>query len=121
MSFTFYKVLHILGLLMTFLALGGVIQHFINEGDKNHRWKIGAAVTHGLGLVLVLISGFGMLAKKPYLWPYPGWAFAKLGIWLLLGGALAAAIRLKGAGRVIWGGVLGLGAVAAYLAVYRPF
>lgn len=120
-SYSVYKIMHLAGILMIFLALGGVAMHAINGGTAQHSWKKGAALTHGIGMLFTLVGGFGLLARLGMVTGLPGWAYAKLGIWLLLGGALALFIRKKGFAKKAWFGVLILGVLAAYFANYKPF
>jgi hypothetical protein len=117
-----YKLIHILGILMIFLSLGGQINYAINGGSKDQNtWRKAAGITHGLGLVLVLFGGFGMLARLGIRWPWPGWVFGKILIWVLLGGLVGVATRSPGAGRGMWYIVLLLGLLAAYFAIMKPF
>ncbi len=61
-SYSVYKVIHLLDVLMVFLALGGVTMHFINGGGKDHSWRKPIAITHGLGLLRALVGGLGLRA-----------------------------------------------------------
>jgi len=57
-SYAIYKVIHLVGILMIFLALGGVVTNAINGGTKNHLWHKPIAFTNGIGLLLSLVGGF---------------------------------------------------------------
>ena len=120
MSLLAYKVLHILGILLAFYALGGLTLHYLNGGSKesNRSAKLTAA-THGFGLVVIFISGFGLLHKAGYGWPL--WAVAKIGIWLLIGAMVALVRRMPEHAKLFWFLVPTLGAVAAWLALFKPF
>ena len=64
MSYEVYKIIHLLGLSMVLMSLGGIILHSINGGSKgSNTFRKGAMITHGVGLFLLLVAGFGMLAK----------------------------------------------------------
>jgi hypothetical protein len=120
--YTVYKIMHLLGILMLFLAFGGVINHAINGGTKaTNTWRLAAALTHGLGLVLALVGGFGLLAKLGVTWPWPGWVLVKLGIWLLFAAVAGLAARSAVLGKGLWWLLLLLGALAAYMAGVKPF
>ncbi len=122
MPYTVYKIMHLLGILMLFLAFGGVINHAINGGAKaTNAWRLPAALTHGLGLVLALVGGFGLLAKLGITWPWPGWVLVKLGIWLLFAAVAGLAARSAVLGKGLWWFLLLLGALAAYMAGMKPF
>ncbi|MEM7582455.1 MAG: hypothetical protein AAF560_03670 [Acidobacteriota bacterium] len=115
MSPSWYKVLHIFGVLMTFGAMGAMIMQAMS-GSRGNRAL--AAITHGIGLVLVLFSGFGMIAKLGY--GFPAWVIIKLVIWLLIGGAIALIRRMPQQAMLFWWALPVLGAFAAYLAIYKP-
>lgn len=120
MPYEFYKVLHIVGILMVFLALGGAALAGTAGLGKDHPWRKPLALTHGLGMLIVLVGGFGLLARLKFTgWPWPGWAVLKLVIWILLGGLLVLAKRQQG-GRIAWWIALLLGGTAAYLAIFKP-
>lgn len=120
MSYGVYKIIHLTGLMMTFLALGGVLLHGINGGGDLKARKFASAM-HGIGLTIALVGGFGLLARRGIAFPWPGWVFVKLGIWLVIGGLLTAIIRKPDAGKGFWALIVGLFATAAYMAVYQPF
>ena len=80
-----YKNLHLLGVLMIFVALGGLILQQIQATTREQIWRKPVAITHGIGMVLALVGGFGMLARLGIFWPWPGWVLGKIIIWLVLG------------------------------------
>lgn len=121
-SYSVYKLVHILGILVLFLALGGLTLHAANGGDRsaNHRRKMVMA-THGIGLFVILLGGFGMLARLGVTAGMPGWIWAKLGIWVLLAGLVMLPYRFPVLARPLWLIVPVLGTAAAYMALYKPF
>lgn len=122
MPYAVYKIIHLLGILMLFLAYGGVILHAINGGTKaTNTWRKTAAITHGLGLLLALVGGFGLLAKIGISWPWPGWVIVKIVIWLLFAAVVGVATRSAAVGKGLWWLLLLLGALAAYMAGVKPF
>lgn len=78
-----YHILHLLGLIFVFIGFGGLLS---SEGSKK------AMKWHGIGLVISLVSGFGMLAKMskglpegaPSLYTQH-WVIVKIVLWLVLG------------------------------------
>ena len=121
-SYSVYKVVHLLGVLMVFLALGGVATNAINSGAKKHAWSKAIGITHGIGLVLSLIGGFGLLARLGIIQGgFPGWVSAKLTIWILFAGLIAVIPRKPLWAKGIWPLIIILGGVAAYLAGSKPF
>ncbi|MEE2786350.1 MAG: hypothetical protein VX589_03360 [Myxococcota bacterium] len=114
-----YKVIHLVGIGMLYTALGGATLNAILDGEKKHGARRMVMVTHGLGMFLILLGGFGMLHRGGYGWP--AWAIAKMVIWVVLGGAVAMLYRNPTLNRLVWWlGILLLGG-AAYMAIMKPF
>ena len=121
-SYSIYKIVHLLGVMMVFLSLGGVIMHLINGGGREHFWRKPVAITYGIGLFLALVAGFGLLARLGVIHgTLPGWVLAKLGIWLVFAILVGVLIKKKSWAKPVWIISLLLGGVAAYLAGSKPF
>ncbi|HRC84159.1 MAG TPA: hypothetical protein PK413_00965 [Thermoanaerobaculia bacterium] len=118
MSIELYKLLHLLGVVLLFFALGGFALRAFSGGSASEDGRKIAAITHGVGLVLLLVSGFGLLAR--YGLGFPTWAMVKVGIWLLLGGAIALLRRMPWYAAIWWVVVPLLGLTAAYLGIFKP-
>ena len=117
MSFEFYKIAHILGLLLLFSGLAMALTMKMAGIPFQGSAKKMAFISHGVGLLIMLIAGFGMLAKMGLMGGLPGWVYAKLGVWLLLGGSVTLA---KKKGQIGWPLLvlfIGLGTTAAWLAI----
>ena len=117
MSYAVYKVLHLLGLMLLFFALGGYTLKGKPEAKSE---RILLAVCHGVGLLLMLVAGFGLLARLGFKGA-PGWAWAKVGVWLVFGAAPMVIKRTPERVRPIWAVLSWLGTLAAYLAIAKPF
>lgn len=121
MPYTFYKVLHILSLILLFSGLISLLTLTWSQAELKPQIKKFAFITHGIGLFLLLLSGFGLAARLGLVQGLPGWIHAKLAIWLLLGGSIVLAKRFGRLGFlnavIFWT----LGTLAAYIAVYKPF
>ena len=63
MSYEFYKIIHILGLVLLFFSLGALIFHSLSGGEKKFALRKFLMIQHGIGLLLVLTGGFGLLAR----------------------------------------------------------
>ncbi len=119
MSVLVYKILHILGILLAFTALGGATLRALAGTSEDAPGRKLAGITHGVALLLILISGFGMLAKLKL--GFDLWVWLKLVIWLLIGASIAAIRRLPSQAAIFWFALPVLGAAAACLAIYKPF
>ena len=119
MSYEFYKIAHILGLILLFQALGASV--ILGDAVKGAPWQRAVNIGHGLGTLLMLVAGFGLLARLGLTAGFPGWIWAKLAIWVLLAAAPFVARRLPSGARMLWGATIGLGFLAAFLAVAKPF
>jgi len=120
MSYLAYKLIHLVGVALLFAALGALVVRQLGgtpPAPKDRGGRL-AGTTHGIALVLILVSGFGALAKLGL--GLPGWAWAKLAVWLLLGASLVAIRRLPSAALWLWWLLPLLGGVAAWLALYKP-
>lgn len=114
-----YKVFHILGFFLVFSALGGTtIATLLGRADDARARRL-TGVSHGVGLLLILVSGFGMLAKLGL--AFDGWVFAKMGIWLILGAAAFLIRKRPSWASLFWFVLPLLGACAGFLALYKPF
>ena len=67
-SYEVYKVLHLVGVVCVVAALGGVAVHAANGGQRqgNVVRRVVSAL-HGLGLLVILVAGFGQHDHHPVL------------------------------------------------------
>ncbi len=115
MSFSTYKLLHMMALMMLFLALGAGFFLGKNPEAKKHPLFVPTMASHGVALLILLVSGFGMLARLGILGDLPSWVWLKGVVWILFGGLLVLIRRLPNQGRILWLLALVLGCVAAFL------
>ena len=119
LSYEFYKIIHLLGISLVVMAVGGILLFTINGGTKvSNTFRKGAMMTHGIGLLLVLVGGFGLLARLG-IHAIPFWAAGKLVIWLLFGALVGLAYKPNLA-RKLWVAVPALVVAAAALAIMKP-
>lgn len=119
MSYAFYNTLHIVGIMLVFMALGATVLHAANAGtrEQNPSRKLVAAL-HGVGLLVIIVAGFGMLAKTGGMAAgLPGYIHPKLLVWLCLGAAPVLVSRKPGTAKAMWLVLPLLGAVAAYFGI----
>jgi hypothetical protein len=123
MDYPLIKLCHLVGIMLLFLGLGGMVfGASVGFGPATKKLRRAAAMLHGLGLLLILGSGFTMLSRLGLLQgDPPGWVKAKLFIWLLLGGSIFLAARYSRAIWLLLAVWLALGAAAAYLGLYKSF
>lgn len=117
MSLIAYKLLHLLGVFMVLTGIGAMAFHAAAGGAATARKA--AMILHGVGMVILLVAGFGALARLGA--GFPGWVWAKLVLWLLLGGAVMVPYRRPELARLLFWLVPILGAVGGWLALAKPF
>ena len=118
--FLVYKTFHLVGVMLTIVALGGMAIHAANGGTRDQALtRRLTTATHGLGLLLVLVAGFGMLARLGGS-VGSGWVLIKLVIWLVLGAAAVVPYRRPQFARALFLIVPLLAALAAIVAITKP-
>ena len=74
MDYNFYKITHLIGISVLALGVGGMMA----GGEKRKTF----AMLQGIGLLVMLVTGFGLLAKLGL--GYPHFAMVKTALWLLI-------------------------------------
>lgn len=118
MPYATYKLLHVVGLTCLFLGMGGLL---LGVRFERSREQTISAILYGLGLLAMLVAGFGMMARLGIQWPWPGWLIAKLGVWLTIGALPLLAHRRIVPRGPAWPVAAVLGGTAAWLAIGKPF
>lgn len=119
MDYPTLKIIHLAGLAMTFMGLTGILAIRMT-GQAPLAKRLIFHFSHGLGLLMLLVTGFAMAAKLGIHSP-PGWLKGKMVIWLLAGGSMVLATRFsRFAGAILIFFIL-LVATAAWLAIDKPF
>ena len=77
--------------------------------------------THGTGLLISLVGGFGLLARLGLTGGLPGWVYLKLAIWLGLGMSPILLYKRPQTAKAVWFILIVLFISAAYTARYKPF
>lgn len=122
-SHAFYNVVHIVGIVLVMSALGAVAIHALNGGTRQANAARGlVAALHGTGILLILVGGFGMLARLGFLHGsnFPVWLWVKLAVWVTAAVLLYIPYRRPALARPIYLALPILGGLAAYMAIYKP-
>jgi hypothetical protein len=121
MSYSFYKILHVFGIAMLLVSLGGVFVHAANGAEKNANVvRRLVLILHGIGSFLILLAGFGLLARLGETSGFPGWVWPKLAIWAALSAAIAIPYRSTVAAKLLFVFTPILVFLAALFAVLKP-
>lgn len=128
-----YKVVHYLGIFILLTALAARLGRLAGStptavepvpgGPAPDPWKRRLGIAHGAALFLILLGGFGMLARLDITHGLglPGWIWAKLGIWTLLGAAVFVARRSPSLSGRLLVVMPVLAVLAGVIALYKPF
>lgn len=115
MSYSVYKIIHILGLVLFF-------SQFALAAGRTGKNTLQTILT-GVALVMILVSGMGLLARLgiSHNFGWPLWVKAKFGIWLVIGfsGHFVLKRFARFASAYYWAIFFLLG-LAAYFANYKP-
>ncbi len=114
LSYQTYKVIHLASIFI-FLSGAAVLLLARPEGKA---WKM---IT-GISSLMILVAGFGLLARLGLTSGMPPWVVAKIVIWLIVTGmGHIVAKRFPGAAVKAYWATMILAVFAAYLAVVKPF
>ena len=112
----YFKFAHLIGLMMVFIGIGGFIA-MSSTTDSEKRRLFG--ILHGLGLVLLLLAGFGFLGVAKM--GTPAWAWIKTALWLGLGAfPVLAKRRLLSEPALVVISLI-LGGALAWLGLFKSF
>jgi hypothetical protein len=118
MSYEFYTMLHVTGVIFLFSALGVLAA---TAGATRTPLRRAASIAHGVALAVILVAGFGLLARLGFFGNIPGWAWTKMVLWLVLGASVVLLKRKPEWALGLWLSVAAVGGIAAMLAVIKPF
>jgi hypothetical protein len=124
-SHQLYNVVHIVGITLAVSALGGAALLVMTAGTRDVRSSRRLlAILHGIGAFLVLLGGFGMLARLGMtqgVGSFPGWLWVKIAVWAIVAAALFLPYRVPAIARPLLLALPVLIGLAAYMAIYKPF
>lgn len=119
MPYLAYKIIHYLGLFALVTTAVTALARGARPDTFEDPWRKRLGMLHGISLFLVLLGGFGMLARLGL--GMGGWVWAKIAIWLIFGALLTVGRR-----SAAWSGRLlvlvpVLAALAGIIAYTKPF
>ncbi|MEX2570266.1 MAG: hypothetical protein WD737_03105 [Gemmatimonadota bacterium] len=126
LSHQFYNLVHIVGLVLLMSALGGMALSASSAASGGTRGSKGMRRVifglHGLGVFLVLLGGFGMMARLGIVQgtSWPGWVWVKTVVWGVLAVAAFLPYRFPRTALPLLLLLPVLGGLAAYMAIYKP-
>jgi len=110
MDYTTYKIIHLIGVAALAMGVGGMMA----GGEKRKLFSI----VQGIALLVMLVSGFGILAKLKL--GFPHFAIAKTVLWVVIGGMPVLLRKLKVPTIVGIAVSLTLVGLMAWLGVIKP-
>ena len=113
MNPSFYQVLHIVGISMVFLGYGALLARSMAAPENVSIRKLGS-ITSGIGLLLILVAGFGLIPKLGHSYTET-WILVKLIIWLILGGLIVLINRKPQLAMLLWCLLIALSATATIM------
>jgi hypothetical protein len=116
-SYSAYKVIHLTGIFLLLMSVGGLLFQRLNGGELTRPAKRRAAIGHGIGIFITLIAGFAMLGKLGIRSAMPGWVWMKFAIWVYFATSLTLALKKPKLAPLLWWLSLLLAAFAAYLGI----
>lgn len=73
-----YHILHLIAVMALFAGTGSAL-----AGADNAAARKSGAILRGIALLLLIVTGFGMLAKLNIMKSIPLWALIKMVIWVI--------------------------------------
>jgi len=87
-SYEFYKVLHIFAIVAGCTAIGAMALGALatrDDAELGKRLRKPLMAIHGVAGLLILVAGFGLLARTGVIGKWPPWVYGKLALWVTLG------------------------------------
>lgn len=116
MPHSVYLFLHVAGVVLLCFSVGGILVGKTAGQDQPPK---NLTIMNGVGLLFLLVGGFGMLARLGIAFPFPVWIWVKLGFWVLMGSFPMWGRNLSVSTR--WYLAIGFILGAAFLGIYKPF
>jgi hypothetical protein len=123
-SYSIYKLIHLLGIFLVIGSLSGIAYFTANGGTKaTNRLRAWSGALHGVGLFLILIGWFW------YAGTFKDYGVSLAGLGFCESGNLVGSRRFDCFGfsqtilfaKILWFAVPFLGVLSAYFAIIKPF
>ncbi len=118
-SYQIYKILHLVSLFGIFMCLGALVIHRMNGGEQEFPARKWVMMSFGVFMFLALTGGFGLMARLGA--GMQPWIYAKMVLWLTIGGYMSVILRKPEWSKINWFVLLLLGATGSFVALYKPF
>lgn len=120
LSYSIYKLIHLAAIFLLLSGLGGLwaLKAAAGGAEYPKLRKLVMAV-HGTAMFLILLGGFGTMARLGIATPWPTWIWVKLVIWIVLGGLPVILSRGSAVAKLAVFLAPLLAAVAAWAAIYQ--
>lgn len=117
-SYETYKLIHLLGVIILFLSLGGYLALSSEKAPVSRKL---IAVTHGFAVIVILVGGFGLLARLGFsaYQSWPTWVWVKITIWFILALIVILIRKMPELKISLWFIIPILGIIAAYMAIFK--
>ncbi len=113
-----YNIIHVTGAFAVMLAYGMLIARGLAAPDNVALRKFGA-IASGIGLFLILLGGFGLMARYQYSYTNL-WVIGKYILFFALGFLIIFLNRKPELGKIWFAVTLLIGALSVYLCVVKP-
>lgn len=122
-SYITYKLIHFLGLFTVLVVTAARAGRFMTgDTTASGARRRSLAVAHGIAVFLILLGGFGMLARLGIAQQgLPGWIYVKLAIWAIFAGVIALPGRGTKYARLALIALPLLALAGGVVALYKPF
>jgi hypothetical protein len=120
LSYEIYKLLHVAAIfLMLSAAAGAWALKAASNSQNNPKIRKLLMMIHGIAMFLILLGGFGTMARLGVATPWPTWIWIKLAIWIALGGLPVILSKRSSVSKALFFLAPALGAIAAWAAINK--
>jgi hypothetical protein len=113
MSYETYKILHLIGLVILFISLGALAYVPLEKRKP-------LMALNGLASIIMLVAGFGLLARLGLARDMDTWVYIKIVIWLVLSATPVILKKKPTLAMPVLLGSIALGTLAAFIAIMKP-